>query len=77
MLYQHPHEYPIGHFVGLIGITWPYADDTCHYWDIEANCARMTPLFESTVADLANWTLDPRILEVAPQLEGIVPFSPV
>jgi hypothetical protein len=63
--------------VGLIGITWPYADETCHYWDIEANCACMTPLFENTVADLASWTLDPRILEVAPQLEGMVPFSPI
>jgi hypothetical protein len=29
------------------------------------------------VADLASWTLDPRILEVAPQLEGMVPFSPI
>jgi hypothetical protein len=37
----------------------------------------MTPLFESTVADLNNWTLDPKILEVMPQLEGMVPMKPV
>lgn len=77
LLYQHPREYPVGHFVGLIGITWPFADDACHYWDIEAGYTRMTPLFESTIADLNSWTLDPKILEVAPQLEGIIPIKPV
>jgi hypothetical protein len=77
LLYQHPQEYPVGHFVGLIGVTWPFADDACHYWDIEAGYTRMTPLFESTVADLNNWTIDPKILELAPQLEGLLPIKPV
>jgi hypothetical protein len=77
MLYEHPRKYPVGHFVGLIGVTWPFADDACHYWDIEAGHTRMTPLFESTVADLNNWTLDPKILEIAPQLEGLIPIKPL
>ncbi|KAH7088250.1 hypothetical protein FB567DRAFT_559914 [Paraphoma chrysanthemicola] len=77
LLYQQPQEFPVGHFVGLVGVTWPYADDACHYWDIEAGYTRMTPLFESTVADLSNWTLDPKILELCPQLEGVVPIKPV
>jgi len=77
LLYQHPQDYPVEHFVGLIGINWPYADDACHYWDIEAGYTRMTPLFESTVADLNNWTIDPKILELAPQLEGVIPCKPV
>lgn len=37
----------------------------------------MTPLFESTVADLNNWTLDPKAIEVMPQLKGLVPMKPV
>lgn len=77
LLYAHPQEYPIAHMVGLIGITWPYADDACHYWDIEAGQSRITPLFESTVADLNNWTIDPKILETIPQLEGHIPVKPV
>lgn len=77
LLYQHPQEFSVRPLVGAIGITWPYADDSCHYWDIEAGCTRMTPLFESTVADLNNWTLDPKILEIMPQLEGMVPMKPV
>lgn len=77
LLYQHPQEYSIGHFIGQIGITWPHADDACHYWDIEAGYTRMTPLFESTVADLNNWTIDPKILEIMPQLEGHIPVRPV
>lgn len=63
--------------VGLIGITWPYADDACHYWDIEAASTRLTPLFESTVADLDSWTIDPKVLETMPQLEGHIPVKPV
>ncbi|KZM22923.1 sequence-specific DNA binding RNA polymerase II transcription factor [Ascochyta rabiei] len=77
LLYQHPQEFSVGPLVGAIGITWPYADDSCHYWDIEAGCTRMTPLFESAVADLNSWTLDPKILEIMPQLEGMVPMKPV
>ncbi|KAH7380100.1 hypothetical protein BKA66DRAFT_420273 [Pyrenochaeta sp. MPI-SDFR-AT-0127] len=77
LLYQHPQEYPVGALVGLIGIRWPYADDACHYWDIEAGYTRMTPLFESTVADLSNWTIDPKILDIIPQLEGHIPVKPV
>ncbi|KAJ4994127.1 hypothetical protein SVAN01_00604 [Stagonosporopsis vannaccii] len=77
LLYQHPQEFSVGPLVGAIGITWPYADDACHYWDIEAGCTRMTPLFESTVADLNNWILDPKILDVMPQLESLVPIKPV
>jgi hypothetical protein len=57
MLYRHPREYPVGLFVGLIGITWPFADDACHYWN--------------------NWTLDPKILEIAPHVEGLIPIKPV
>ncbi|KAF2828637.1 hypothetical protein CC86DRAFT_404539 [Ophiobolus disseminans] len=77
LLYQHPQEYPVGHFVGLVGLEWPYADDACHYWDIEAACTRMTPLFESTVANLNAWTIDPKILDLMPQLEGVIPIKPV
>ncbi|KAI8937165.1 hypothetical protein NX059_006377 [Plenodomus lindquistii] len=77
LLYAHPQEYPVANLVGLIGITWPYADDACHYWDIEAGQSRMTPLFESTVADLNNWIIDPKILETIPQLEGHIPVKPV
>ncbi|KAL7780138.1 hypothetical protein CFE70_010160 [Pyrenophora teres f. teres 0-1] len=75
LLYQHRQEYNVIHLVGLIGITWPYADDTCHYWDIETGYSRMTPLYESTVADLNNWTIDPKILEIMPQLEGHIPLK--
>jgi hypothetical protein len=74
LLYQHRHEYPVGQLVGLIGITWPYADDACHYWDIIEGHTKMTPLFESTIADLNNWTIDPKILELMPQLEGHIPI---
>lgn len=77
LLYQHPQEYSVTSLVGLIGITWPYADDACHYWDIDAACTRMTPLFESTVADLSNWTIDPKVLEFMPQLEGHIPIKPI
>ena len=77
LLYQHPQEYPVAHIVGLIGVTWPYADDACHYWDIESGYTRMTPLFESTIADLSNWTVDPKVLEIMPQLEGHIPVKPV
>ncbi|KAF1836230.1 hypothetical protein BDW02DRAFT_587590 [Decorospora gaudefroyi] len=77
LLYHHPQEYPVGHLIGLIGIAWPYADDACHYWDIEAGCSHMSPLFESTVADLNNWTIDPKILDIMPQLEGHIPVKPV
>ncbi|KAA8615376.1 Zn-clus multi-domain protein [Pyrenophora tritici-repentis] len=75
LLYQHRQEYNVIHLVGLIGITWPYADDACHYWDIETGYSRMTPLYESTVADLNNWTIDPKILEIMPQLEGHIPLK--
>ncbi|KAB2099688.1 hypothetical protein AG0111_0g12083 [Alternaria gaisen] len=67
LFYQHPQGYPVGALVGLIGVTWPYADDACHYWDIEAGYTRMTPLFESTVADLNNWTIDLKALDVMAQ----------
>ncbi|KAF2133529.1 hypothetical protein P153DRAFT_308473 [Dothidotthia symphoricarpi CBS 119687] len=77
LLYQHPREYSVGPFVGLIGINWPYADDACHFWDIEAGCTRMTPLFESTVADLNNWTVDPKVFDIMPELEGLVPGKPI
>lgn len=77
LLYQHPQEYPVINIVGLIGITWPYADDACHYWDIEAGYTRLTPLFETTVADLHSWTIDPKVLDMIPQLEGHIPVKPV
>lgn len=65
----------VGAFVGLVGLNWPYADDACHYWDIESGCTRMTPLFENAVNDLNNWTLDPKAVEMMPQLEGLVPLK--
>ncbi|KAF2788249.1 hypothetical protein K505DRAFT_342252 [Melanomma pulvis-pyrius CBS 109.77] len=74
-LYQHPGEYPVGTFVGFVGLTWMYADDACHYWDIESGCTRMTPLFKNHVYDLNSWTLDAKALEVIPQLEGLVPMK--
>jgi hypothetical protein len=77
LLYQHPQEFSVSHFICQIGITWPHADDACHYWDIEAGYTRMTPLFESTIADLNNWTIDPKILDIMPQLEGHIPIRPV
>ncbi|KAF2263713.1 hypothetical protein CC78DRAFT_568778 [Lojkania enalia] len=72
-LYQHPTDYAVGAFFGFVHINWPYADDACHYWDIEAGCTRMTPLFENIVGDLNNWTLDSKALEIMPQLDGLVP----
>lgn len=74
-LYQHPGEFVAGAFVGFVGLNWPYADDACHYWDIESGCTRMSPLFETTVGDLASWTLDPKGFELMPQLEGMVPMK--
>jgi hypothetical protein len=71
-LYQHPGEFVVGAFVGYVGINWPYADDACHYWDIEAGCTRMTPLFENTLNDLNNWTLDAKAIDIIPQIEGLV-----
>ncbi|KAF2661258.1 hypothetical protein K491DRAFT_587814 [Lophiostoma macrostomum CBS 122681] len=70
-MHQHPGEYLAGAFVGLIGLNWPYADDACHYWDIETGCTRMSPLFETAIGDLANWTLDAKAFEIIPHLEGI------
>ncbi|KAJ4377859.1 hypothetical protein N0V83_000689 [Neocucurbitaria cava] len=77
LLYQNPQEYPVVQMVGLVGLKWPYADDACHFWDIEAGYTRMTPLFETTISDLNNWTIDPKILELIPQLEGHIPVKPV
>lgn len=77
LLHAHPRQYPVVNLVGFIGITWPYADDACHYWDIETGYTRLTPLFESTVADLNSWTIDPKALEIMPQLEGHVPVKPL
>ena len=77
LLYQHPQDYPVDALIGLIGMTWPYADDACHYWDVEGEYTRMTPLFESAVAELNNWTIDPKILEIIPQLEGHIPVKRV
>lgn len=76
-MFEHPQEFSVGPLIGAIGIAWPYADDACHYWDIEAGFTRMTPLFESAVADLNNWTLDPKILEIMPQLESMILIKPV
>lgn len=76
LLYQHPQEFSVSHFISQIGIKWPHADDLCHYWDIEAGYSRMTPLFESTIIELANWTIDPKILKIMPQLEGNIPTRP-
>ncbi|EUC32669.1 hypothetical protein COCCADRAFT_98128 [Bipolaris zeicola 26-R-13] len=76
LLYQHPQEFSVSHFISQIGIKWPHADDACHYWDIEAGYSRMTPLFESTITELANWTIDPKILKIMPQLEGNIPTRP-
>ncbi|KAJ4305292.1 hypothetical protein N0V90_000823 [Kalmusia sp. IMI 367209] len=72
-LYQHPEEFVLGAFLGLIGINWPYTDDACHYWDIDSACTRLTPLFETHISDLDSWTLDAKALEYMPQIEGLVP----
>ncbi|KAF2735027.1 hypothetical protein EJ04DRAFT_534478 [Polyplosphaeria fusca] len=74
-LYQHPGDFVVGAFVGFVTISWPYADDACHYWDIESGCTRLTPLFETHVGDLHSWSLDAKALEMMPQLEGIVPVQ--
>ena len=65
----------VGAFVGFVQIAWPYADDACHYWDIESGCTRMSPLFETHVGDLNNWTLDAKALDIMPQLEGLAPVK--
>ena len=74
-LYQHPSEFPVGAFVGFVGLNWVYEDSACHYWDIEAGCTRLTPLFENHINDLNSWTLDAKALEVMFQLEGLVPIK--
>lgn len=74
-LYQHPDEFVVGAFLGLVGINWPYADDACHYWDIETGCTRLTPLFENHLNDLNSWTLDAKALEIMPQIEGLAPIT--
>ncbi|KAF2006937.1 hypothetical protein P154DRAFT_178907 [Amniculicola lignicola CBS 123094] len=74
-LYQHPGEFMVGAFVGFVNLSWPYADDACHYWDIEAGCTRLTPLFENHVADLLSWAMDAKALELMPQLESMVPVK--
>ncbi|ORX96388.1 hypothetical protein BCR34DRAFT_677358 [Clohesyomyces aquaticus] len=74
-LYRHPGDFVVGAFVGCIGLNWPYADDACHYWDIERMTTQMTPLFESQVCDLNSWTLDPKALEIMPQIQGLVPIK--
>ncbi|KAF2687415.1 hypothetical protein K458DRAFT_296241 [Lentithecium fluviatile CBS 122367] len=74
-LYQHPREFIVSAFLGRININWPYADEACHYWDVEMGCTRLTPLFENHCADLNSWTLDAKALEAMPQIEGLVPIS--
>jgi hypothetical protein len=74
-LYQHPGEFLAGAFVGHIHVHWPYGDDACHYWDAGTASTRMSPLFESHINDLNNWTLDAKALETMPQVEGLVPIS--
>ncbi|KAF2444693.1 hypothetical protein P171DRAFT_454501 [Karstenula rhodostoma CBS 690.94] len=74
-LYHHHGEFVLSAFLGLIGIDWPYADDACHYWEIESACTRLTPLFETHINDLENWNLDAKALEIMPQLEGLVPIT--
>jgi len=74
-LYQHPGEFPMGAFVGNVGLNWMYTDDACHYWDIESGCTRMTPLFESHISDLNSWTLDAKALDGMIHLDGMVPIK--
>lgn len=62
-------------FLGQIKVNWPYADEACHYWDVEAGCTRLTPLFENHISDLNNWTLDEKVIKTFPQIEGLVPIS--
>ncbi|KAF2644889.1 hypothetical protein P280DRAFT_466152 [Massarina eburnea CBS 473.64] len=71
--YQNPGELVVGAFLGQVGVTWPYADDACHYWEVETACTRLTPLFENHINDLNSWTLNAKALEVMPQLEALVP----
>lgn len=74
-LYQSPGEVAVGAFLGHVGVTWPYADDACHYWDIELGCTRISPLFQNHISDLNSWTLDAKALELVPQLQGLVPIT--
>ncbi|CAI6340321.1 unnamed protein product [Periconia digitata] len=73
--YQNPDQVIGGAFLGHINITWPYAEDACHYWDIELACTRLSPLFENHISNINSWTLDAKALEVMPQLQGIVPVT--
>ncbi|PVI06189.1 hypothetical protein DM02DRAFT_515101 [Periconia macrospinosa] len=75
-LYQNPEEVVVGTFLGHINVTWPYADDACHYWDIELGCTRLAPLFQNHISDINSWTLDAKALELMPQLQGTVPITP-
>ncbi|OCK86255.1 hypothetical protein K432DRAFT_387931 [Lepidopterella palustris CBS 459.81] len=73
-LYQHPGEFVVGAFVGFVSVSWPYTDENCYYWDIDAGCTRLTALFENHINDLNSWTMDSKALRVMPQLEGLVPI---
>ncbi|KAF2016331.1 hypothetical protein BU24DRAFT_422676 [Aaosphaeria arxii CBS 175.79] len=74
-LYQHPGEFVVGAFVGFVGTNWPYADDACHYWDMEAGCTKLSPLFENHISDLDNWTLDAKAVELMPQIGDFIPMK--
>ncbi|KAF1959827.1 hypothetical protein CC80DRAFT_514272 [Byssothecium circinans] len=76
-LHQNPDELATGAFIRLVGIAWPYADDACHYWEVETACTRLTPLFENHISDLNSWTLDAKAFEIMPQLPSLVPASVV
>jgi len=74
-LYTHPNEFVAGAFLGHVNIEWPFPPEACHYWDMEAGCTRLTPAFESYVADLNNWTMDAKALQIMPALIGMVPIK--
>ncbi|OCL13217.1 hypothetical protein AOQ84DRAFT_436480 [Glonium stellatum] len=74
-LYQHPGEFVVGAFVGFVSLNWPYADESCHYWDMHVGYTRLTPLFETHINDLRSWTMEHKALEVMPALEGMVPVK--
>lgn len=77
-VYQHTEEFTASALLALLGhvcITWPYPDEFCHYWDIEAGCTRLTPYFETHISELSSWTLDVKALEFIPQVENMVPIT--
>ncbi|KAF2844617.1 hypothetical protein T440DRAFT_523363 [Plenodomus tracheiphilus IPT5] len=61
---EHLNELIHGIFLGQITVIWPYADEACYYWDVEAGCTQLTSLFENHITNLDNWTLEAKLRAV-------------